>query len=330
MKQDVKHCKKIKVNLDFIASVFFLFIILCIAVNPIKYSAVAFKGLEVWAKILVPSLLPFFILTKLFAKGNFLNDFTSIFAKPMKKIYKCPKQSSYIFFMSILSGYPVGAKLVADFYNLGQISKEEAVKTLSFSANSGPMFILGSVAIGMFGNRRLGIIIYLSHIIGSLLNGLVYKNYKSKESKVLSLCEAKPPIGVSFSENVNSSISSVLLIGGVICFTFVLIEVVTSSFIFKNIFALVDFVGFDSNFVASIFSGVFEITKGCLMLSELPYSIFVIAPICTFIISFGGISTLLQASVFTKGIISTKMFVLQKITHAVISCLVCLMLVVFV
>ena len=48
------------------------------------------------------------------------------------------------------------------------------------------------------------------------------------------------------------------------------------------------------------------------------------------IISFGGISTLLQASVFTKGIISTKMFVLQKITHAVISCLVCLMLVVFV
>lgn len=312
------------------ASVFFLFIILCIAVNPFKYSQVALKGLEVWAKILVPSLLPFFILTKLFAKGNFLNDFTSIFAKPMKKIYKCPKQSVYIFFMSILSGYPVGAKLVADFYNSKQLSKEDAVKTLSFSANSGPMFILGSVAIGMFGYKKLGVVIYISHIVGSLLNGLIYRNYKSGKIKSLDYESKNISSPAMFAENVNSAISSVLLVGGVICFTFVLIEVVTSSFLFKKFLSVFGIVGFSPKLTSAIFSGVFEITKGCLMLSEICLPISIIAPICTFIISFGGISTLLQASVFTKGIISTKMFVLQKITHAVLSCLVCLILVVFV
>lgn len=318
MKQNVKQSKKFHGKLDIIVPIFLLFVILTIAINPAKYSAVAFKGLEVWAKVLVPALLPFFILTKLFSSSSFLPHFTMAFSKPIKKLYKTPPISAYIFFMSIITGYPVGAKLVADFYQNGELSKADAVKTLSFSSNSGPMFILGSVAVGMFTNKTMGIILYVSHILGSLLNGLIYRNFKQKDKKntiVLNYTNNKNQ-DVNFSESVNSSIASMLLIGGVICFTFVLIEAILSSHVYQLAMLGLAKLGLHTDIITAIFSGIFEITKGCLMISSLPLSINTATLLCGFVIAFGGISTLLQAIVFTKNIIPTKFFILQKITHA--------------
>ena len=361
MKRFVKQSKKNILNLNTLVSIFFLFIIICIIIEPAKYSSVAFKGLEIWVKILVPSLFPFFVLTKLFSSSNFVYDFTSIFRKPIKTLYNCPPISAYIFFMSIITGYPVGAKLVSDFYNENKLSKNEAVRTLSFSANSGPMFILGSVAIGMFASKTMGFIIYISHILGSLLNGILYRNYgkqnifpaikngnkqkkKHKTIYELDIVDIKNSSNnknelnnnynniykknkdLDFTESINGSISSIMLIGGVICFAFVLTEVITSNAIFKGLISSLSNLGFDKNIITAIFSGIFEITKGCIMLSSTPMSLNTATILCTMSISFGGISTLLQALAFTKKIIPTKIFILQKLTHAIISTFVCLLI----
>lgn len=326
MKQIVKQSKKFYLKTKYIVPIFLLIIILSIAFDPAKYSKIAFKGLEVWVKVLVPALLPFFILTKLFASGDFITDFTKMLANPVKKIYKCPPESAYIFFMSIITGYPVGAKLVSDFYSNGRISKTEAIKTLSFCSNSGPMFILGSVAIGMFANKGMGVIIYISHILGSLINGLIYRNIKDKGTKPHLITTQISNNTIGFTESINSSISSILLIGGVICFTFVIIEVITSSPFFKGLISIIAYIGTPTEILTAIFSGIFEITKGCLMLSSIPLSSEISTHIATFIISFGGISTLLQAIAFTKDIIPTKLIVLQKITHALCATFVCFIL----
>ena len=187
-------------------------VIIFIAINPAKYSSACFKGLEVWAKILVPSLLPFFILSKLFSATNMIEPLTSIFEKPMAKLYHAPKQASYVFFMSIITGYPVGSKLICDLYNANQITRSHAVKMTSFSSNSGPMFILGSVAIGMFANKKMGIVILISHILGALINGIFYRNIKLKETDNINKKDIKNN-NINFSDSISSSISSVLLIG---------------------------------------------------------------------------------------------------------------------
>ena len=329
MKVLVKQSKKKSSKLNYIIAFVLLIIIVIIASNPAKYSKVAFKGIEVWVKFLVPTLFPFFVLTRLFSSTGVINDFTKIFAKPFKKLYNCPPISSYIFLMSIITGYPVGAKLTSDCYDNGTLNKSEAIKTLSFCSNSGPMFILGSVAIGMFLNAKMGIIIYISHIFGSLLNGLIYRNIGKTEQN------SKPTLNTSqndinLSESISSSISSIMLIGGVICFTFVIIEIVTSSLIFKQIINTISFTGLNTNLINSIFSGVFEITQGCLLLSSLPYSFNTLTLLCTFIISFGGISTLLQATAFTRKIIHTKLFILQKLTHSAIASIICFVILLFI
>lgn len=352
MKQLVKQSKKNIFKLGNIIPILLLCVLIIIILNPTKYSSVALTGLEVWVKVLVPSLFPFFVLTKLFSASGFIDDFTKLFAPTSKKLYKCPPVSTYIFLMSIITGYPVGAKLVADFYNSGNLSKTDAIKTLSFSANSGPMFILGSVAIGMFKSKKLGLIIYISHILGALINGLVYRNYgnfilkkhknnTSKNKTDLTQKQMQIPNSaqmhtlaqknsINFVESINSSISSIMLIGGVICFTFVLIEVITSSAIFKGIINAISGIGINSNLLSALFSGIFEITKGCLMISSIPLSFNLVTMLCTFIISFGGISTLLQAIAFTKNIVPTKIFILQKISHALCATLVCALILIFV
>ena len=113
------------------------------------------------------------------------------------------------------------------------------------------------------------------------------------------------------------SVFSLLLIGGVICFTFVVIEVITTSYTFEKIVSILENIGIKKDLSTAILSGLFEITGGCLMLSYCKLTFNIATIICTFIISFGGISTFLQSIAFTKGIVKEKTFLLQKITHAI-------------
>ena len=68
-------------------------------------------------------------------------------------------EGSYAFIMGIISGYPVGAKIVNKFIEDGTCTKQEAERMLAFTNNSGPLFIIGTVGISLFGDTTIGIIL---------------------------------------------------------------------------------------------------------------------------------------------------------------------------
>lgn len=73
---------------------------------------------------------------------------------------------AYAFIMGIISGYPVGAKIVTEFRLNGDCSKAEAERLLAFTNNSGPLFIIGTIGVSMFGNTLIRIaFIYSSYIV---------------------------------------------------------------------------------------------------------------------------------------------------------------------
>lgn len=335
MKSIVKQSRSKLPKTSLVFGALMLIIIVCIAINPAKYSTIALNGLEIWAKVLVPSLLPFFVLTKLLSATGIIDNLCSFFAPLTKKLYNCPKQSAYVFLMSIITGYPVGSKLIADLYNSNHITQEQAIKTASFCSTSGPMFILGTVAIGMFASPQMGYVILASHILGALLNGVIYRGFKHKHNpqdnsknnsliptQTQEITKTKSIKDFDFSQSIMSSINSMLLIGGVVCFAFVLLEVVISSPIFVHFCNMLKSIGLNSSLFTAILCGLGEITKGCLLLSSTAISSNLATIIATFIISFGGISTFLQAYAFLKGIVPAKTFLLQKLTHALCASLV--------
>ena len=101
----------------------------------------------------------------------------------MRPLFNVPGCGSFAVAMGITSGYPVGAKITVDLRNSGQISKQEGERLLAFTNNSGPLFIIGAVATGMYAMPQLGFFLLICHILAGITVGLLFKHYSNKKIK---------------------------------------------------------------------------------------------------------------------------------------------------
>ena len=86
----------------------------------------------------------------------------------MVRIPNVPGEAGFAFLMGLISGYPVGAKVISHFMEEGICTKEEAERMLAFTNNSGPLFIIGTVGITLFGNTQIGILLFITHILACI------------------------------------------------------------------------------------------------------------------------------------------------------------------
>ena len=63
----------------------------------------------------------------------------------MRPIFNVPGEGAFAFIMGIISGYPVGAKIVSDFKSRNICTDVECERLLAFTNNAGPLFIVGTV-----------------------------------------------------------------------------------------------------------------------------------------------------------------------------------------
>ena len=103
------------------------------------------NGLILWANNIVPSLFPFFIATNLLSHTNVINYVSKKCNKFMRPIFNVSGEAAYAFVVGLISGYPMGAKIVTDLRKANLCSKDEGERMLAFTNNSGPLFILGTV-----------------------------------------------------------------------------------------------------------------------------------------------------------------------------------------
>ena len=299
---------------NLLVSIFIIYIIINMVIYPQLYIEQTLNGITAWALNVLPSILPFIVLTKILSSLGCINKFTIFFKKIFYSLFKTPAISSYVFFTSIISGYPVGAKMTADLYLNGEITKQDAFRMTSFCSTSGPMFILGAVGIGLFHNIIYGYILLISHILGAFFNGIIYRNLKVKDDTLKINDEKFIKIKNNFSTIIIDSTLSILSVGVIITLFFVII---TSLNPILNLFP---------PFISSILSGFIEITKGCIELSNFSNTIFSIIA-TSFIISFGGLSTIIQSiTMLDKLKMPLKLFILQKFTQAVISTIICFLI----
>ena len=82
---------------------------------------------------------------------------------------------AYVFIMGLISGYPTGAKIATQFRKNNLITKAESERLITFTNNSGALFIIGTVGITMFGNTTIGILLLITHILGCITVGLLFR-----------------------------------------------------------------------------------------------------------------------------------------------------------
>ncbi|MEG1778158.1 MAG: sporulation protein, partial [Angelakisella sp.] len=99
------------------------------------------------------------------------------FEAPMRLLFGVPGACAPAFILGIIGGYPVGAKTALTLYQNRLCSKTEAERLLAFCNNCGPAFILGTVGSAVFGDMRVGILLYASHILASIAVGIIFRFY---------------------------------------------------------------------------------------------------------------------------------------------------------
>lgn len=294
--------------------------------------ASAKKGLSLWANSVVPSLLPFFIATELLGYTNIISILGKALNKFMKPLFNVPGEGAFPFIMGIISGYPMGAKIVSNFKKHGICTNEECERLIAFTNNSGPLFIIGTVGIGLFKDTKTGILLFLTHILACITVAFLFRWWKplrkrGKENE-LNINLNKSSISLSnlgevLASSIMNAVNTIFLIGGFIVLFSVIVSILDSSNILDilaNVISpLLNFIGISSKYSKGLITGIIELTNGVCNISIIANkNISVNIIICAFLLGFGGISIALQIlSITSKARISIKPYLMGKLLQGI-------------
>ena len=156
-------------------------------------------GLALCGRTVIPSLFPFFVGISLLLELGVAE--------------------------ALVGGYPSGAQASASLYAQGRVTRREAELLLGFCDNCGPAFLLSYVGAGILGDARLGVRLYLIHVLAALLTGVVL--CRLVRDRGLALAGGAPPAKVlRFPQALTSSVFGALpvlgaleMVGGVAALT---------------------------------------------------------------------------------------------------------------
>ncbi len=167
-------------------------------------------GLRICAAAIIPSLFPFMVISDFVIRSG-LADLAGRFINPVTRLFfRLPGSAGCAVVMSMLGGYPVGAKMTAQLLEDGSINRNQAKRMMLFCVNAGPAFVIGTVGTVIFSSRKAGIILYLSMIVSSLIMGFASRFFSGNEIDI----KIKTPefrSGV-FSQSVMQGVNSTLML----------------------------------------------------------------------------------------------------------------------
>ncbi|MEN0643954.1 sporulation integral membrane protein YlbJ [Alkalicoccobacillus gibsonii] len=309
------------------------------------------SGMGMWWDVVFPSLLPFFILSELLIGFGVVAFLGTILEPFMRPIFRVPGAGSFVWAMGLASGNPAGAKLAARLRQQKKVTRVEGERLAAFTNSSNPLFLFGAIAVGFFHNPALGLLLAAAHYLGNILVGLSMRYYGRKEERNersvetrsrFSLKEAFSrmhmeriqdgrPIGQLLGDAVQSSVRTLLLVGGFIILFSVVNKMLSISG-FTDIFAqgvswLFSLFQLSSQLSMPFISGLFEITSGAHLLSTADAQLLEKVVVASFFIAFGGFSIQAQvASILSETDLRFRPFFVGRVLHGCFSALLILLL----
>lgn len=179
----------------------------------------ASAGLLLWSNVVLPTLAPFMICTRMLSAVGAEKRLISPFYPFIHRMFGFSKTGTYVFFCGLLCGYPLGAKLCAEKQKSGEISLAEAQCLLAVSNHPSPMFLLGFV------NRQLDLPVSFCWLIPLCLYvpilflapsaGILYGlKAASRQVQPFHLSPLQNGTNPSVDEAIFSTAHTMVLIGG--------------------------------------------------------------------------------------------------------------------
>lgn len=260
---------------------------------------------------LLPSLLPFMILISLCLLLGLLNFFSYIIQWFFKPLFKLSPIMSSIYFISFFCGYPTNVKMIKEAYELKYINLQELQHLLSIASFASISFIFVSL------NLEIPLVIYICHLIPSIIKALCYRQHYSFLSLQEAIAKIKQP-HLNFVDALKKSILS-----SCYAFIFILGYMLVFQFIGYAISHFINDSFINDSFINAVILGILEFSSGSLGLLQFEHTPLVYSLIC-FNLSFSGLSVMMQTDNLLDGIdYSFKKYFLARLYHGIFSFILC-------
>ena len=166
---------------NFLSACTVLGLLFFLLLHPAESLACTRAGMTLWLNTLIPTLLPFIILTGILSRIDGLQKLLSPLNPFFRIFLGVGSWGGYIFVLGMLCGYPLGAKLSSDLYSSGRISRKEALYLTTFCNNPSPAFVITYLSRlclkSSVPTMRIFISIFSANLISMLFfRFVVYKN----------------------------------------------------------------------------------------------------------------------------------------------------------
>lgn len=270
------------------------------------------SGILLWFNTIVPTLFPFFVVTKLIIELNIWPDRLMPF---------------YPVFVGMLSGYPAGAMTIGDMVKRKHISKNRGQILMIFCNNASPIFMISYVTCYCLNNISGRYIIWLSVIPASVITAFMIsifyhivnpQKYGRSSDKYEKTTAIKQPLHISvysvFEQVIIKSCEVLLMIGAYI----IIFSIAANIILCLPI----------PDCLSIIISGFLEITTGVNLLSDKSIALPAVTKyvLAASICGFGGISALLQTkSAIKDSGLSVHIYFFHKLICGLLSGILCYM-----
>ena len=288
---------------------FYICLLLFLLFHPKEALTGVKNGLGLWLNIMIPTLLPFLILTGALLKTGNIRKLLKPSAFFWKTFFGLSPAGAYVLILGLLCGYPMGAKLAHDLYIDQQISRREGEYLLTFSCNASPAFIISYLSGILLKNKISAVQMILTFLAADLFCMLFFRFVVYRGHTVDSVCVNKikketyqqDSLGVILDVSIMDGFETIKRLGGYIL-------------LFSLILASISFYWPFHAQSCMLFTAPLELTTGLKQIAGAPLpwkSRYLASMLLT---SFGGFCVMAQ----TKSVLENS---LSLIPYAISKCL---------
>lgn len=268
------------------------------------------KGLMLCANNVIPSLFLFTAVGLFISYSGAVSALGRIISPITGVLFGLTGDTATVLLLSLVSGYPVGARLLDSLYKDNKITRPKALKMLTFSVNAGPSFIVTAVGLCMLKSTAVGIRLLVTHvtataIIAILVRLLPDRTFGNEIPSYSGRVPASRTLSDAFVSSVSDAGTTMLNICAFVVFFSAVGEIMLTTIPTNR----PEIIGF------------LEVTVG------LTHCTVKQLPLIAFMLGFGGFSVIFQV-MFAAKAIAPKMglIMVSRTVHGILSAFIMILL----
>ncbi len=266
----------------------------------VQVKSAVVEGTNRCITIIIPSLYAMMAASSILLKSGVLS-LTGRWISPVTRlIFGLNGESAAVFFFSLVSGYPVGAKMIYSMYIEGRLPKKTAEIMSGLCFGSGAAFIFGCAA----STAEIGGLILISNLVSELIMAVILSPYFRK-----NLIKENPRKTAVSADILTDSVASSGRALGDMCLCVIIFAVFAK---------MAEYCGLSAIFKGDLYRAVLDITA----ISEISAN----TPTTAALVSFGGVCVFFQISAIFRGKLSILPLVVMRFGAAALTYLICRLL----